>query len=607
MKKILYLFVLTLFILSSCDPMAEIYDDLDDMNTGYKNSVEYTLTEDDYAAIADLTTDVDASEWIGDMMYFTDEYSAADYVPDYLEVLYPALSEGSSAMISYKYNDEIPDDLVDYTDLDEYAMGSSDYQSADGKLQTIGYFTPSYVPEVYIPLFLEGEIDVPESGDLAIAEYEYAAADPEILYNYTTYEAFWEEGFDSDLGVFTAFSLVGDNQEWYKSGYGDDDYAKISGYDSGSRFDNDDYLISEEIDLTGETDIYLNFRQAANYVDGQWDFLKVYISTDFDGVNVATASWDEITIANWPAGNGWTFVEAGQTDISSYAGETIHIAFRYRSSTTIAATWEIDWVTLSNSTTADVVLGVEPEEYKAVYEFDGNDWLKSSDVYIVTVADYDAMGAPGQYDNFSADDKPVDYIPNLLSERFPLAGEESEKVVIYRYYTGVSGVYTITLADTYVYTDGEWMSTYQYVGDVTSQFLYSDGNWVFDPTVIFTMKSSDYQTIVNWVDVNLGSSYVDSYGTQEFYTGAGSYYSNYDKRTGKWDDSVFDTADEAIAWGIANALLPSNFPNAVTQVSGIDVFYVVTFAYYDGSSGTQTMTFQCTKSGPDPEFTWVEE
>ena len=52
--------------------------------------------------------------------------------------------------------------------------------------------------------------------------------------------------------------------------------------------------------------------------------------------------------------------------------------------------------------------------------------------------------------------------------------------------------------------------------------------------------------------------------------------------------------------------LTTKFPDAVNQVSGIDVFYVVNYAYYDGSNGTGTMTFQCTKSGPNPEFTFVE-
>ena len=59
---------------------------------------------------------------------------------------------------------------------------------------------------------------------------------------------------------------------------------------------------------------------------------------------------------------------------------------------------------------------------------------------------------------------------------------------------------------------------------------------------------------------------------------------------------------------MAKAFLPAKFPNAVAQVDGIDVNYKITFVTYGGSDGgTYTITFQCTKSGPNPEFTYVEE
>jgi len=54
----------------------------------------------------------------------------------------------------------------------------------------------------------------------------------------------------------------------------------------------------------------------------------------------------------------------------------------------------------------------------------------------------------------------------------------------------------------------------------------------------------------------------NSYGTQEFYTGAGSYYSNYDLRTGKWDASVFTTWQDAVKYSIGNILLPIKYQSA---------------------------------------------
>lgn len=608
MKKILYLFTLILFVLASCDPMEEIYNELDAMDTGYSNSVEYTLTEDDYVAIADMTTNADAAEFIGDMMYFTDEFSASVYVPDYLVGLYPALSEGSSALITYKFNSDVPEDLLDYTNFDEYELETGnyytgddgDYVSANDVLQVVNYFSPGYAPEAYIPIALEDAIVDPVSGDMLVVEYMYSDVTPSVDFGELDDIPFWVGPLDDELGDFEVVSIDDSSSTWYQSGYGGTDYAKISAYNDGF---NEDWLISPTVDLSAYSDVYLNFRHTAKYVSGRWDLLTVWVSDDYAG-DVGTATWDEITGYTDPAGDDYVFVESGLIDLSAYAGGDITVAFKYMSEDGVAATWEIDKVELL--TPLHPVVGTSPMTLKTVYEFVGDKWKVAKDVYMVTGPDYDAMGAPGNYNNFSGSDLPYDYIPALLKAKFPLSGEGAEKVVIYRYYTGVSGVYTITLADTYVFTGGAWMSTYKYVDDRTSQFLFSDGNWVFDPTVIFTMKSEDYLAVVNWVGANVDASYVDSYGTAEFYTGSGSYYSNYDKRIGKWDDTVFDTADEAIAWGIANALLPTKFPNAVAQVSGIDVFYIVHFAYYDGANGTQAMKFKCTKSGPSPEFTFVE-
>ncbi len=138
------------------------------------------------------------------------------------------------------------------------------------------------------------------------------------------------------------------------------------------------------------------------------------------------------------------------------------------------------------------------------------------------------------------------------------------------------------------------------------QFIHNGSEWVFDPTVMFTMGSSDYMTIVNYVKNNISGDYIDSYGTAEFYSGASAYYGNFDIRSGNWEDSVFGTWEEAIAFTIGEGLLPAKFPDAVTQVSGIDVFYIVTFDTYSGVDGRYSIKFQVTKAGPNPEFTLVD-
>ena len=60
------------------------------------------------------------------------------------------------------------------------------------------------------------------------------------------------------------------------------------------------------------------------------------------------------------------------------------------------------------------------------------------------------------------------------------------------------------------------------------------------------------------------------------------------------------------AEAIGNVLLPALYPDAQTQVNGVDMYYIVNFATYSGADGNYAMRFQVSKAGPDPEFTLVE-
>ncbi len=606
MKKILFSLITIILILTSCDPLAEINEEMDEMDTGYNSSIEYVLIEDDYSTIGTLAISIDPDDaaFITDNKYFNDDVPAADYIPAFLEETFPALSLGSSVLVTYNWNDELPEDLAPYTTTDAYNLEDSDYESIDGVLQATQYYSPGYAPEVYIPEVLADYIASPSIGDLILVTYDYSSVDPMVDFASIADEVIWQETFSGSLGTFTAFNLLGD-QDWYASSYGDDEYAKMSGY-SGGAVDNEDWLISGGIDLTGISDASLNFRMAANYVDDVWDNLAVLVSTDWDGTEggIATATWTTLDGYTFPSGSDWVFVESGKIDFSAYADETIYIAFKYVSTSdpSVAATWEIDRVELLVPGDQPPVIGLTPSTVKTFFEFESSGWQKAENIYYLNAADYDAMGAPGKYDNFSSSAMPADYLPALLQTKYPLAGQDFEVVIVYKYYAGT----TMILADKYSFDQGEWVSTYNYVQPLTSQFLYSTTGWVFDPTVIFTMESADYQLIVDWVEDNIGADKIDAYGTQEFYTGAGSYYSNFDLRTGKWDSTVFSTWQDAVKYAIGTILLPSKYPDAVAQVSGIDVYYIVTFATYDGSSGTYDIKFQCTKSGPDPEFTYIE-
>jgi hypothetical protein len=151
------------------------------------------------------------------------------------------------------------------------------------------------------------------------------------------------ELFTEDLGTFSTYDAVGP-QSWAWEFY-DDGCAKMAGYDNG-QIENEDWLISPELDFSSSSGVTMNFRQAANYVNGEFSFLQVLVSTNYTGEgDPNTAIWTEVSVPTWPSGDNWDFIESGSVNLSDYDGEeTVFVAFKYTSSNSVASTWEISSV-----------------------------------------------------------------------------------------------------------------------------------------------------------------------------------------------------------------------------------------------------------------------
>jgi hypothetical protein len=157
-------------------------------------------------------------------------------------------------------------------------------------------------------------------------------------------DAIFTEDFTTTLGSFSHFSVVGP-QIWEWANF-DGGCAKMSGY-ATTNIANEDWLVSPAINLSGHTGSVLEFRQAANYVNSQWDLLQVMISSDYNGSSspAEQGTWTELAVPNRPPGTNWTFLNSGPIDISAYNGQSaVYIAFKYRSTTSVASTWEISKV-----------------------------------------------------------------------------------------------------------------------------------------------------------------------------------------------------------------------------------------------------------------------
>ncbi len=159
--------------------------------------------------------------------------------------------------------------------------------------------------------------------------------------------SFFEEDFSSNLGTFTAHNILGD-QEW---GHGtfDGGCAVMSGYANNTNQANEDWLVSPAINLSGRNNVQLQIREAINFITSYND-MKVLVSNDYQGDDPSqNGTWTELTGFNRPPGSSWTFVDSGNIDLSEFDGQTIRVAFKYLSTTSGAATWEVSKVLLTES------------------------------------------------------------------------------------------------------------------------------------------------------------------------------------------------------------------------------------------------------------------
>ncbi len=157
------------------------------------------------------------------------------------------------------------------------------------------------------------------------------------------------EPFETGIGNFTAYNVLGTQQWSHDASY---KYMKMSGYQDGSSHQNEDWLISPAMDLTAATAAYITFDHTIN--KGEMANLQsnhtLWISTNYNGEAPSTATWEQVTIPVYPAGNSWVFVNAGKAAVpAAYLGQqNVRIAFKYLCSDSESATWEIRKVKVAN-------------------------------------------------------------------------------------------------------------------------------------------------------------------------------------------------------------------------------------------------------------------
>jgi len=611
MKKI-FAFLLGITLLWSCNPLEDTYQLLDDAKQPYSESIEYTLVEADYVAgsnfaLQDAQTSQDSAlaKAIKSNMAFNSRFQGKDYVPKILSNLFPALSKGSSAIITYSEFIDQPSFFTDMSSI--YYLTTDDYKKLwNSSTLFVDALTPSLNPQDTLAYLLGQNFPGDADGRYRFISYNYSSDEatpeggllPRVVYDF-------EDG-SANQPVANGWinkNITGTKQWVYKL-FDNNLYAQFSSFNTGE--ENEVWLIRmfDQLDTIDVPTLAFNVKI------GYWNAscLSILISENFDGNenNIASATWTDITsnftIPEEPVSGYGSFVDAGNYDLSAYKGKTIYVAFRYigngvdNSATT---TYQIDDVTVANNAT---ILKIDSSEKKyAAYVKNGSLWQPASDIHVLNSTDYLEMGFA---DGYIPSPNEKTFLPIYLNQKMPYAQEGDIVNVAYR---NNRSTVTSAAVSQFIKTNGVWVLND--FGQTFSDQFFNDGSiWFYDPTIHLELSGPDYQLLVDWVYTNLEREYGSSYGNDEFYYGASAYYSNFDLRLSqrtKYSIPGFEGLSEqeqiALTWerlqeGIS-ILLSEKYPDAVSEVSGFPLYYFVYFKTYENdlSKNSYVGIFQKTK------------
>ncbi len=154
MKKI-FIPILTILLigLMGCNPMADIYKQLEANKKPFAKTIEYTLTDADYTTIASVSLvaaenaqDSAACKAIGTYKSFAETRPAAKFIPPFLAYKFPALDSGSIAKLTYNYDHSyifssteeitVPQSVYDALGISAFDANNDPYSNIQNYLDT---------------------------------------------------------------------------------------------------------------------------------------------------------------------------------------------------------------------------------------------------------------------------------------------------------------------------------------------------------------------------------------------------------------------------------------------------------------------------------------
>ena len=157
-------------------------------------------------------------------------------------------------------------------------------------------------------------------------------------------QATWLQTGGSDLGEMT----TDDATVWtYNAQYGA--VGKKQGGATG-------WLLTPANNLSGMESVTLTFSHAHRYATNFADEMTLWVTPDYKG-SVSASQWEQLTISPYAANTNWNFVDVTVNVPTTAVGDNTVFGFKYVSTTSGYATWEIKDVILNaqcNNTPTDI-------------------------------------------------------------------------------------------------------------------------------------------------------------------------------------------------------------------------------------------------------------
>ncbi len=144
------------------------------------------------------------------------------------------------------------------------------------------------------------------------------------------------QSFTDDFGTYTTKDVLG--AESWEIAYST---AKMTGYVGGENKEDEDWLISSPVNVTGVEHAKIVMEYICRYFSNLNSDITIWASEDYVYDEMPnTATWAQIP-ATLSEGSDWTTFKTAEISLDDFIGKTITIAVKYVSTTTKAGTIEI--------------------------------------------------------------------------------------------------------------------------------------------------------------------------------------------------------------------------------------------------------------------------